>query len=55
MNSSSFENEAIPATLAGSRRLRINVYNATDTRVSASCWFKKENTRFLKLLRLDFL
>jgi hypothetical protein len=34
LNSSSFENEATPATLAGSHNLRINIYNATENRVS---------------------
>ncbi|XP_032777314.2 uncharacterized protein LOC116916210 isoform X3 [Daphnia magna] len=32
LNSSSFENEATHVTLAGSHRLRINIYNATDNR-----------------------
>lgn len=32
-NSSSFENEAIHITMAGSRTLRINIYNASETRV----------------------
>ncbi|XP_046643848.1 uncharacterized protein LOC124329003 isoform X2 [Daphnia pulicaria] len=31
-NSSSFENEATPTTLAGAHRLRINIYNATENR-----------------------
>ncbi len=39
-NLSSFENEATPVTLAGSRRLRINIYNATETRVSDENIFK---------------
>ena len=34
LNYSSFENEATPVTLAGSRRLRINIYNETESRVS---------------------
>lgn len=33
LNSSSFENEATHITLAGSHHLRINIYNATETRV----------------------
>ncbi|KAI9565850.1 hypothetical protein GHT06_009647 [Daphnia sinensis] len=32
LNSSSFENEATHITLAGSHRLRINIYNATENR-----------------------